>query len=42
MVDTDERSVVWMARRGDRYEPVERSAVLDVAVADIAAAIDWP
>jgi len=42
MVDPDERTVVWLARRGDTYERVGRSTVLDVDVADVVAAIDWP
>jgi len=42
MVDPDERTVVWLARSGDTYEPVERSAVLEVDVAEIVTQIDWP
>lgn len=42
MVDPDERSVVWLARVGDGYERVERSAVLDVEVDEVAGLIEWP
>jgi Uma2 family endonuclease len=42
MVDPDERSIAWLARHGDGYEPVARSGVLDVALAEVVAAIDWP
>ncbi|HEX7132066.1 MAG TPA: Uma2 family endonuclease [Iamia sp.] len=41
MVDPDERTVAWLARSGDTYEPVERSEVLDVDVAEVVARIDW-
>lgn len=42
IVDADERTVVWLARRGGTYAEVERSEVLAVAVAEIAGRIDWP
>lgn len=42
MVDPPTRTVTWLARRGDGYEPVERSEVLDVAVADVVEAVTWP
>jgi len=42
MVDPDERTVVWLARSGDTYVEVERSAVLDVDVGEIVGQIEWP
>jgi Uma2 family endonuclease len=42
MVDPDERAVTWMARRGDRYDTVERSGVLEVDVAEVVGQIVWP
>jgi len=34
--------VAWLARDGDGFLPVERSALLDVDVADVVAQITWP
>jgi Uma2 family endonuclease len=42
MVDPDERTVVWLARSDDTYVEVERSAVLDVDVAEVVGQIEWP
>jgi Uma2 family endonuclease len=42
MVDPDERTVVWLTRTGATYRQVDRSSVLDVDVAAVAAEIDWP
>ena len=42
VVDPADRTVAWMALVDGRYEPVERSALLDVDVATVAEAIDWP
>jgi Uma2 family endonuclease len=42
MADPDGRTVTWLARRGDRYDEVTRSAVLDVDVAEVVARIEWP
>ncbi len=41
MVDPHGRTVVWLARAGDGYEEVHRSAVLGGDVADILAPVDW-
>ena len=42
VVDPNDRSIVWMELAGDTYRRVEHSALLGVAVADVAAQIDWP
>jgi Uma2 family endonuclease len=42
MADPDGRTVTWLARRGDRYDEVTRSAVLDVDVAEVVDRIEWP
>ncbi len=42
IVDPETRQVTWLARREARYEEVDHSAVLDVAVADVVAQITWP
>ncbi len=42
IVDPETHRVAWLAQRGARYEEVDRSAVLDVAVADVVAQITWP
>lgn len=41
-VDPAERSVTWMALRGEEYEPIERSEVIDLGAAELAERIDWP
>lgn len=42
MVDPVERTVVWLARQGARYDAVTRSAVLGVDVAEVVDAVEWP
>lgn len=42
IVEPRQSAIIWLRRRGDSYDRVERSTLLDVAVADIAAQIDWP
>lgn len=41
IVDPADHSVAWFARDGSEYHPVERSAVLDVDVAEVVAQVDW-
>ena len=43
IVDPQDRSVAWFAAlAGGEFQPAAHSTVLDVDVADIVAAIDWP
>lgn len=42
VVDPADHSVVWLALTPTSYQRVDRSTLLDVAVADVAARIDWP
>ena len=42
VVDPDERAVRWLALDAGEYRATERSAVLDLAVADVADRVDWP
>ena len=42
VADPSDRSLVWMEREGEGYRRVERSAQLDIDVADVVAQIDWP
>ncbi len=42
IVDPRERAVHWLARRGEGYEPIERSALIDLGPARLAECIDWP
>jgi Uma2 family endonuclease len=42
IVDPQERVVKLLALRDGRYEPTERSAIIDVDVQQLAAQIDWP
>ena len=42
LVDPDERTVTWLALRDGAYEPVERSGLIELGPAELAARIDWP
>lgn len=42
IVDPHTRAVDWLALRGERYEPVERSALVGLDVQALAERIDWP
>jgi len=42
LVDPAERTVTWLALQGGAYEPIERSALIALGPAELAARIDWP
>lgn len=42
IVDPAERSVRWLALHGDEYQEVQRSGLIELGPAELAAAIDWP
>jgi hypothetical protein len=42
IVDPRERKVHWLGRAGEGYEPIERSALIDLAAKELAELIDWP
>jgi Uma2 family endonuclease len=42
IVDPRERAVHWLGLEGDRYAPIERSAVIDLGPAELAQRLDWP
>jgi Uma2 family endonuclease len=42
IVDPDKRSVDWLGLTGGKYEPIERSSLIDLPVAELAQRIDWP
>lgn len=42
VADPTDRSLAWMSRLGASYERVSRSALLRVAVDEVAARIEWP
>jgi len=42
IVDPDTHGVHWLGLTGDRYEPIERSALIDLGAAELARRIDWP
>ncbi len=42
IVDPQERAVHWRALAAGTYEPIERSGLIDVSAAELAARIDWP
>jgi len=42
IVNPEERTVDWLALREGRYEPTDRSRLVELGPADVAAQIDWP
>ncbi|MGH2909699.1 MAG: Uma2 family endonuclease, partial [Solirubrobacteraceae bacterium] len=42
IVDPDARTVDWRALTENAYEPVERSQLIELSAAELAARIDWP
>lgn len=42
LVDPAERSVTWLALRDGAYEPVQRSELIELGPAELAAQLDWP
>jgi Uma2 family endonuclease len=42
IVDPMRRRVDWLALAGGRYEPVQRSGLIDLGAAELAQRIDWP
>jgi Uma2 family endonuclease len=42
IVDPAKRSVHWLGLRDGEYEPIERSALIDLGPDELAAQIDWP
>lgn len=41
IVDLPERAVHWLGLRGERYEPLQRSALIDLSAQGLAERIDW-
>lgn len=42
IVDPSERRVHWLGLADDRYEPLDRSGLLDLGPDALASRIDWP
>lgn len=42
IVNPDTREVHWLGLSGDKYEPIERSALIDLDAARLTQLIDWP
>ena len=42
VIDPRARSVDWLGLSGDQYKPLERSALVELGPAELAARIDWP
>jgi Uma2 family endonuclease len=42
IVDPDTRTVHWLALADGRYEPTERSGLIELGTAQLAERIDWP
>jgi Uma2 family endonuclease len=42
IVDPAARRVQWRALREDDYAPIERSALVELGAAELAALIEWP
>jgi Uma2 family endonuclease len=41
IVDPKKREIHWLGLRGDRYEPIERSGLIDFGPAELAERIVW-
>lgn len=42
LVDPATRTVTWLGLREGEYEPVQRSGLIELGPAELAARIDWP
>ncbi|HEY5287939.1 MAG TPA: Uma2 family endonuclease [Solirubrobacteraceae bacterium] len=42
IVDPDTHQVHWLGLSNGRYEPIERSALIDLGAAELAQRLDWP
>ncbi len=42
IIDPKERRVHWLARADGEYEPIERSVLIELGPAELAARVDWP
>lgn len=42
VLDPDVREVHWLALANGRYEPIERSKLIELGPAELAQRIDWP
>jgi Uma2 family endonuclease len=42
IVDPQRQTVSWLELAGAEYRPIERSALVDLAVGDLLERIDWP
>ena len=42
LVDPETRTVTWLALRDGAYQPVERSGLIELGPAELAAQLDWP
>jgi hypothetical protein len=42
IVDPRKRTVQWLGLCDGRYEPIERSGLIDMGAAELAGLIDWP
>jgi Uma2 family endonuclease len=42
IVDPDTHQVHWLVLTAERYEPIERSALIDLGPAELVQRLDWP
>jgi Uma2 family endonuclease len=42
IVDREKRAVEWLVLAGERYEPLERSGLIELGRAELEQQIDWP
>jgi len=42
IVDPAERKVTWLRLSAGRYQPVERSQLIELGPAGLAGQLDWP
>jgi Uma2 family endonuclease len=42
IIDPEKRSVDWLGLAHGKYEPIERSSLIDLGAAELPQRIDWP
>lgn len=42
IVDPQKRTVQWLALANGRYEPIERSSLIELSAGELSTRIDWP
>jgi Uma2 family endonuclease len=42
IIDPENKTVTWLGLEGGKYQHLERSRLIELAAADLAAQLDWP